>query len=93
MIESIIRWSVENRFFVLLATLIVTGLGLYSVKNTPVDALPDLSARYDSGEGHSLRAHRFSDLQRQAFSRAARLQKLSEFNFMHFESSQHQTCF
>jgi len=43
MIESIIRWSVDNRFFVLLATLIVTGLGLYSVKNTPIDALPDLS--------------------------------------------------
>lgn len=43
MIESIIRWSVGNRFFVLLATLIIVGLGLYSIKNTPVDALPDLS--------------------------------------------------
>ncbi|WP_339671507.1 efflux RND transporter permease subunit [Dasania marina] len=43
MIESIIRWSVVNRFFILLATLIVVGLGLYSVKNTPIDALPDLS--------------------------------------------------
>ncbi|MAZ90250.1 MAG: CusA/CzcA family heavy metal efflux RND transporter [Cellvibrionaceae bacterium] len=43
MIESIIRWSVGNRFFVLLATLIVVGLGFYSVKNTPIDALPDLS--------------------------------------------------
>jgi len=43
MIESIIRWSVGNRFFVLLATAILVGLGLYSVKNTPVDALPDLS--------------------------------------------------
>tara|TARA_R110002096_G_scaffold377631_1_gene571443 strand:+ start:514 stop:3636 length:3123 start_codon:yes stop_codon:yes gene_type:complete len=43
MIESIIRWSVSNRFFVLLATFILVGVGLYSLKNTPVDALPDLS--------------------------------------------------
>ena len=43
MIASIIRWSVYNRFFVLLATLILVAAGLYSVKNTPVDALPDLS--------------------------------------------------
>ncbi|OUS30711.1 cation transporter [Thalassotalea sp. 42_200_T64] len=43
MVTSIIRWSVGNRFFVLLATLILVGAGLYSVKNTPVDALPDLS--------------------------------------------------
>ena len=43
MIESIIRWSVNNRFFVLLATVIVIGAGLFSLKNTPVDAIPDLS--------------------------------------------------
>ncbi len=43
MIESIIRWSVVNRFFVLLATLILIGGGLYALKNTPVDAIPDLS--------------------------------------------------
>jgi Cu(I)/Ag(I) efflux system membrane protein CusA/SilA len=43
MIAAIIRWSVINRFFVLLATFILVGVGLYSVKNTPVDALPDLS--------------------------------------------------
>ena len=43
MIESIIRWSVGNRFFVLLATLILVGIGGYSLKNTPVDAIPDLS--------------------------------------------------
>ena len=43
MIAAIIRWSVGNRFFVILATMILVGLGLYSVKNTPVDALPDLS--------------------------------------------------
>jgi Cu(I)/Ag(I) efflux system membrane protein CusA/SilA len=43
MIESLIRWSINNRFFVLLATLMLVGIGLYSVKNTPVDAIPDLS--------------------------------------------------
>ena len=43
MIEAIIRWSVHNRFFVLLTTLIIAFGGLYSLKNTPVDAIPDLS--------------------------------------------------
>jgi len=43
MIESIIRWSVVNRFFVILATAMVIAGGLFAVKNTPVDALPDLS--------------------------------------------------
>jgi Cu(I)/Ag(I) efflux system membrane protein CusA/SilA len=43
MIASIIRWSIGNRFFVLLATSILVGVGLYAVKNTPIDALPDLS--------------------------------------------------
>jgi Cu(I)/Ag(I) efflux system membrane protein CusA/SilA len=43
MIEAIIRWSVHNRFFVLLATLILVGVGSWSLKNTPVDAIPDLS--------------------------------------------------
>ena len=43
MIAGIIRWSVNNRFFVLLATLILVGIGGWSLKNTPVDAIPDLS--------------------------------------------------
>ena len=43
MISAIIHWSIHNRFFVLLATLIIVGGGLYSIKNTPVDAIPDLS--------------------------------------------------
>ncbi len=43
MIEAIIRWSVGNRFFVLLCTFILVFAGLYSLKNTPVDAIPDLS--------------------------------------------------
>lgn len=43
MIEAIIRWSIRNRGMVLLATFMLVGLGLYSLKNTPVDAIPDLS--------------------------------------------------
>ncbi|WP_279491835.1 efflux RND transporter permease subunit [Aeromonas veronii] len=43
MIPSIIRWSIGNRFLVLLLTLMLTAWGLWSVKQTPVDALPDLS--------------------------------------------------
>ncbi len=43
MINAIIQWSLHNRFFVLLTTLILTGWGLYSVRETPIDAIPDLS--------------------------------------------------
>ena len=43
MIALLIRWSVANRFLVLLATLFITAWGMWSVQNTPVDALPDLS--------------------------------------------------
>ena len=43
MIERIIDWSIHNRFLVLLATLALIVAGLFSVKQTPVDALPDLS--------------------------------------------------
>jgi Cu(I)/Ag(I) efflux system membrane protein CusA/SilA len=43
MIERIIHWSINNRLFVLLATFIIIGLGLFAIRNTPVDALPDLS--------------------------------------------------
>ena len=43
MIAAIIRWSIGNRFLVLLATLFLTAAGLWAVRSTPVDALPDLS--------------------------------------------------
>jgi len=43
MIAKLIRWSIGNRFLVLLATLIVAAWGVYSVIRTPLDALPDLS--------------------------------------------------
>ena len=43
MIEGIIRWSINNRFFVLLGTAILLAMGGYALQQTPVDALPDLS--------------------------------------------------
>ncbi|BCG02375.1 cation efflux system protein (plasmid) [Paraburkholderia sp. PGU19] len=43
MIARLIRWSIHNRFLVLLATVLVTAWGTYSVTQTPLDALPDLS--------------------------------------------------
>ena len=43
MIAGLIRWSVANRILVLLATLFLAAGGIWSVRTTPVDALPDLS--------------------------------------------------
>ncbi len=43
MIAAIIRWSLNNRAFVLLALLFVVVGGLYTLQRTPVDAIPDLS--------------------------------------------------
>ena len=43
MIARIIRWSVANRVLVLLATLFVTFWGMWALRTTAVDALPDLS--------------------------------------------------
>ena len=43
MLGRLIEWSVRNVFLVLLATVFVTAAGIYAVKNTPLDALPDLS--------------------------------------------------
>ncbi|WP_213663376.1 efflux RND transporter permease subunit [Stutzerimonas stutzeri] len=43
MIAALIRWSVVNRFLVLLATLLMTAVGVWSLRTTPIDALPDLS--------------------------------------------------
>ncbi len=43
MIAAIIDWSIKNRFMVVVLAVILTGVGIYSVKNTPLDAIPDLS--------------------------------------------------
>jgi Cu(I)/Ag(I) efflux system membrane protein CusA/SilA len=43
MIAALIRWSVVNRFLVLIATAFLVAAGIWSVSKTPLDALPDLS--------------------------------------------------
>ena len=43
MIANIIRWSVSNRLTVMLMTVILTAGGIYSISQTPIDAIPDLS--------------------------------------------------
>ena len=43
MIARLIRWSVANRFLVLMLSVAATAWGIWSVRHTPIDALPDLS--------------------------------------------------
>jgi len=43
MIAALIRWSVANRFFVLLGALALIVAGGLAVRDTAIDALPDLS--------------------------------------------------
>jgi Cu(I)/Ag(I) efflux system membrane protein CusA/SilA len=43
MLEKIIGWSIRNTFLIILMTLFLVCSGLYSLQNTPVDAIPDLS--------------------------------------------------
>jgi Cu(I)/Ag(I) efflux system membrane protein CusA/SilA len=43
MIAGLIRWSLDNRFLVLMATLMLGAWGVVAMLRTPLDALPDLS--------------------------------------------------
>jgi copper/silver efflux system protein len=43
MINRIIEWSLRNRFLVICGILVLTGWGVRSLRQTPVDAIPDLS--------------------------------------------------
>jgi copper/silver efflux system protein len=43
MLASLIRWSIQNRFLVLMATAMLGAWGVYATLSTPLDALPDLS--------------------------------------------------
>jgi len=43
MIAQVIRWSIHNRPLVLIFTLLLSVWGIFAVKNTPLDAIPDLS--------------------------------------------------
>ena len=43
MFERLIDWSIENRFLVCIATVLVVVAGVYSLSKAPLDAIPDLS--------------------------------------------------
>lgn len=43
MVNHIIRWSLENRFIVMLLALVLLGGGLAAVSTLPLDAVPDLT--------------------------------------------------
>ena len=43
MIAALIRWSVKNRFFVVIGALALLAAGGWALRSTPIDALPDLS--------------------------------------------------
>lgn len=43
MLEKIIEFSIRNKFLVILATAMFMGIGIYSLYNIPIDAIPDLS--------------------------------------------------
>lgn len=43
MLGYIIKWSVNNRFLILAFTFFLVSFGFYSIRNIPIDALPDLS--------------------------------------------------
>lgn len=43
MIAAIISWSLRNRFLVLCAFLFLMAFGVHALRETPVDAIPDLS--------------------------------------------------
>ena len=43
MIAKLIRWSITNRFLILLATLMMSAWGIWALSRTPLDAIPDLS--------------------------------------------------
>ncbi len=43
MIESIIEYSIRNRFIIIIMVAVATMYGVYTMFNMPIDAIPDLS--------------------------------------------------
>jgi len=43
MIARLIKWSIDNRFLVLMATALLSVWGVHATLSTPLDAIPDLS--------------------------------------------------
>lgn len=44
LLDSIISFSLRHKFFTLIATLFLVGLGIYSYLNTPIEAFPDVTS-------------------------------------------------
>ena len=45
MVAAIIGWCLDNRFLVLLLSVVAVVAGYYCLKNTPVDAIPDIGEK------------------------------------------------
>ena len=43
MFERIIRFAIEQRIVVMIAVLIIAGIGIYSYQKLPIDAVPDIT--------------------------------------------------
>ena len=43
MVQRIIQWSLHNRFIVLIASLLILGMGFVAATQIPLDAVPDLT--------------------------------------------------
>lgn len=43
MIEKILRFSIQNRYFIVLAVAVIAAYGMYSLKHLPIDAVPDIT--------------------------------------------------
>lgn len=43
MLDKIIKYSIEHRWFTFLAVLLMAGLGVYNYQRLPIDAVPDIT--------------------------------------------------
>ena len=43
MINRVIRFSIEQRYFILVAALLLAGAGIWSATQLPIDAVPDIT--------------------------------------------------
>src|SRR5574338_255926 len=45
MVNFIIRWCLNNRLLVMLATMVLFAVGYYAVTHIPIDAIPDIGEK------------------------------------------------
>lgn len=43
MLESVLHFSIKNRWLILLLTSLVAAVGVFSLKRLPIDAVPDIT--------------------------------------------------